>query len=65
MTKPRARDLGIPFEGKTGKYNAITDVDGITGATRSVKGFLNRLHEAGAWVAVDPSHNRATPEVQP
>lgn len=30
MTKPRARELGIPFEGETGKYNAITDVDGIT-----------------------------------
>jgi L-aminopeptidase/D-esterase-like protein len=30
MTKPRARDLGIPFEGETGKHNAITDVDGIT-----------------------------------
>ncbi len=30
MTKARARDLGIPFEGETGKYNAITDVDGIT-----------------------------------
>jgi len=24
----RARDLGIPFEGKTGRYNAITDVPG-------------------------------------
>jgi D-aminopeptidase len=24
--KPRARDLGIPFEGKPGKFNAITDV---------------------------------------
>jgi len=30
MTKPRARDLGIPFEGETGKYNAITDVSGVT-----------------------------------
>jgi D-aminopeptidase len=30
MTKPRARDLGIPFEGSTGKHNAITDVNGIT-----------------------------------
>ncbi len=30
MTKPRARDLGIPFEGKTGEYNAITDVQGVT-----------------------------------
>jgi L-aminopeptidase/D-esterase-like protein len=29
MTKPRARDLGIPFDGKTGNHNAITDVDGI------------------------------------
>ncbi|MBX9733043.1 MAG: P1 family peptidase [Chitinophagaceae bacterium] len=27
--KPRARDIGIPFEGKTGKYNAITDVKGV------------------------------------
>lgn len=27
--KPRARDLGIPFEGNTGPYNAITDVDGV------------------------------------
>jgi D-aminopeptidase len=30
MTKPRARDLGIPFEGTSGKYNAITDVEGVT-----------------------------------
>ena len=30
MTKPRARDLGIPFEGTTGQYNAITDVPGVT-----------------------------------
>ena len=29
QTKPRARDLGIPFEGTTGKNNAITDVSGI------------------------------------
>ena len=27
--KPRARDLGIPFEGTPGRYNAITDVDGV------------------------------------
>lgn len=29
QTKPRARDLGIPFYGTPGKYNAITDVDGV------------------------------------
>lgn len=28
--KPRARDLGIPFDGTTGPYNAITDVGGVT-----------------------------------
>ncbi|HEY5823984.1 MAG TPA: P1 family peptidase [Cyclobacteriaceae bacterium] len=27
--KPRARDLGIPFDGTPGKYNAITDVAGV------------------------------------
>ena len=27
--KARARDLGIPFVGETGKYNAITDVKGV------------------------------------
>ncbi len=29
MSKPRARDLGIPLEGKTGAFNALTDVTGI------------------------------------
>ena len=29
-TPPRARDLGIPFEGVTGSLNAITDVAGVT-----------------------------------
>lgn len=27
--KPRARELGLPFPGKTGKNNAITDVSGV------------------------------------
>ena len=29
QTKPRARDLGIPFDGATGEFNAITDVKGV------------------------------------
>ena len=29
MAKDRARDLGIPFNGTPGKYNAITDVKGV------------------------------------
>lgn len=28
-SKPRARDLGIPFEGTPGRLNAITDVKGV------------------------------------
>jgi L-aminopeptidase/D-esterase-like protein len=28
--KPRARDLGVPFDGTPGKLNAITDVAGVT-----------------------------------
>jgi len=29
MVKPRARDLGIPFKGVPGPFNAITDVTGV------------------------------------
>ena len=29
QSKPRARDLGVPFDGTTGPLNAITDVKGI------------------------------------
>ena len=29
QTKPRSRDLGVPFEGIPGKHNAITDVAGV------------------------------------
>ena len=25
----KARDLGIPFDGKPGKFNAFTDVEGV------------------------------------
>ena len=30
MPKPRARDLGLPFPGTPGRFNAITDVPGVT-----------------------------------
>jgi len=37
--EPRARDLGIPFAGKTGTLNAITDVAGVTvGHTTLISG---------------------------
>ncbi len=39
QTKPRARDLGIPFDGETGKFNAITDVPGVeVGYSTIIKG---------------------------
>ncbi|MFM9908637.1 MAG: P1 family peptidase [Chitinophagaceae bacterium] len=44
--KPRARDIGIPFNGKPGTFNAITDVKGvevgystiISGAGKNIRG---------------------------
>jgi D-aminopeptidase len=37
--KPRARDLGLPFDGVTGKFNAITDVAGVeVGYTTLIEG---------------------------
>src|SRR3989475_2379576 len=37
--KPRARDLGVPFDGTPGKFNAITDVSGVlVGHTTLVSG---------------------------
>src|SRR5260221_9850962 len=37
--KPRARDLGVPFDGTPGPFNAITDVSGITvGHTTLISG---------------------------
>lgn len=39
QTKPRARDLGIPFDGTPGPLNAITDVKGVeVGHTTLISG---------------------------
>jgi len=39
QTKPRARDLGVPFDGTPGLYNAITDVKGVeVGNTTLISG---------------------------
>ncbi len=39
MEKPRARDLGVPFDGVPGPFNAITDVAGVTvGHTTLISG---------------------------
>jgi L-aminopeptidase/D-esterase-like protein len=39
QVKPRARDLGVPFEGTPGRLNAITDVNGVeVGHTTLISG---------------------------
>jgi D-aminopeptidase len=39
QTKPRARDLGVPFDGEPGPNNAITDVNGVeVGHTTLISG---------------------------
>src|SRR6202140_4058764 len=39
QAKPRARDLGVPFDGNPGAYNAITDVKGVeVGHTTLISG---------------------------
>ncbi len=39
QSKPRARDLGIPFDGTPGPHNAITDVQGVeVGYTTLISG---------------------------
>jgi D-aminopeptidase len=39
QTKPRARDLGVPFDGTPGAFNAITDVKGVeVGHTTLISG---------------------------
>jgi L-aminopeptidase/D-esterase-like protein len=40
---PRARDLGIPFTGIPGRYNAITDVPGVE------VGYATLIQGTGAW----------------
>jgi L-aminopeptidase/D-esterase-like protein len=52
MTKTRARDLGILFEGETGKYNAITDVQGVT------VGYSTIIEGASARTGVTIIHPR-------
>lgn len=44
MTRPRGRDLGLPFPGETGALNAITDVPGVE------VGFTTRIEGDGPLV---------------
>jgi len=47
--KPRARDLGIPFGGTTGEFNAITDVKGVeVGHSTIISGSGDNIVGQGA-----------------
>ncbi len=48
QTKPRARDLGVPFDGAPGPLNAITDVHGVkVGHTTLISGDASSPAGAG------------------
>jgi len=60
VTPPRARDLGIPFGGTPGTWNAITDVPGVQVGYQtliegeSVRTGVTAIHPRGAAGAGDP-----------
>src|SRR5467141_686048 len=47
--KPRARDLGVPFDGMPGPLNAITDVSGVTAVPPRGKDSMTNSVFAGWW----------------
>lgn len=57
---PRARDLGIPFDGQPGTWNAITDVPGVEVGYRTlvhgdaVRTGVTAIHPRGRGGAGDP-----------
>ena len=59
MKKVRARDLGIPFEGASGEFNAITDVSGIT------VGYSTIIEGADARTGVTIIHPRGREDYTP
>ena len=58
--KPRARAVGIPFDGTPGRWNAITDVPGITVGYKtliegeSVRTGVTAIHPRGPAGTADP-----------
>lgn len=57
--RPRARDLGIPFEGRPGPYNAITDVSGVT------VGYATVIEGESARTGVTIIHPRGSENHEP
>ena len=58
QTKPRARNLGIPFEGATGQFNAITDVRGVeVGYTTLISGDGRKAIRTGVTAILPQGKN--------
>ena len=58
QTKPRARNLGIPFEGATGQFNAITDVKGVeVGYTTLISGDGKKAIRTGVTAILPQGKN--------
>lgn len=47
--KPRARDLGVPFNGTPGKWNAITDVAGVEVGYSTITEGVARTGVTAIW----------------
>jgi D-aminopeptidase len=58
--EPRARDLGVPFEGKPGPLNAITDVQGVTVGQVTLIEDLPNGHKVRTGVTAILPRGRAT-----
>jgi L-aminopeptidase/D-esterase-like protein len=59
MPKPRARDLGFPFEGNPGPFNAISDVDGVQ------VGYASLIHGENIRTGVTIIHPRGKVDHDP
>ena len=51
-TKPRARDLGLPLEGRAGPNNAITDVRGVEVGFSTIKALATRPGDIQIYTGV-------------
>ena len=58
QTKLRARDLGVPFDGNTGQFNAITDVKGVeVGYTTLISGDGKKAVRTGVTAILPQGKN--------
>ncbi|MGB7069513.1 MAG: P1 family peptidase [Pyrinomonadaceae bacterium] len=59
QSRPRARDIGVPFDGKTGELNAITDIRGVeVGFTTLVSGQGKKAVRTGVTAILPRGKDR-------